>query len=127
MQKLYYTLFVAVALSFYGCGSGMKYYMINADMTRVNLGMNKDQVYERIGKPNNIIAAQRLPEGDLEVLEYLRVEQNSYTEKSIQRPIWVYFLNNELIEWGPGEDWQMDQAMKDRVIERYRDRHPHKK
>lgn len=52
--------------------------------------------------------------------------ENSYTDKSAKRPICVYFLNNELIEWGPGEDWQADQAFKDRVIERYQKRHPKK-
>jgi hypothetical protein len=122
MRKIYYTLLALALLSFYSCGSSMKYYMINADMTRVSLGMTKEQVYEKIGKPNTIISAQRLPEGDLEVLEYMRLEHNSYTEKSAQRPIWTYFLNNELIEWGPGEDWQIDHAINNRILEKHKNR-----
>lgn len=122
-MKVIYSIIVAALLasSTISC-TAMKYQMINADMSLVSLGMDKEQVYQQIGRPNNVISAQQLPEGDMEVLEYLRSELNSYTEKYSQRPIWLYFLDNKLIEWGPGEDWQGDQAMKERAIERYRNR-----
>lgn len=121
MKIIYTAGIVLLTLTVAACGA-MKYQMINADMSLVSLGMNKEQVYEKIGKPNNVIASQRLEEGDLEILEYMRVEHNSYTNKNIQRPIWLYFLNNQLMEWGPGEDWQVNQALKERAIERYRNR-----
>lgn len=114
-------LFIAVILFlFASCGSAFQYQNANADMSLVNLGMSKEEVHKKIGKPNNIISAKRTAEGTLEVLEYLRREVNTYTEKSVQRPIWVYFLNDELIEWGPGEDWQIDQARIDQIIERHK-------
>jgi hypothetical protein len=117
MKKTYLSL--AFALFLLGsCGPALQYQMINSDMSLVSLGMSKEEVYKKIGKPNNTIAARRTDEGPVEVLEYLRRETNSYTEKTVQRPICVYFLNNELIEWGPGEDWQVDQARVDQIIER---------
>lgn len=122
MKKLLFPVLFTVISILSSCGSAAKYYLINADMTRVNIGMTKEQVYEKIGKPNNIISARKTSEGTLEVLEYMRIEENSYTDKSAKRPIWVYFLDNELVEWGPGEDWQIDQAITDGIIERHKNR-----
>jgi len=103
------------------CGS-MKYQMINADMSRIRLGMPQDTVVERIGKPNHIVIAQHTDEGELEVYEYLRRELNLITEKHEDRPIWIYFIDKKVVEWAPGEDWQMGNAMTQSWLERYKQR-----
>lgn len=103
------------------CGA-MKYQMINADMSRINLGMQQDTVIQRIGKPNHIVIAQKTEEGELEVYEYLRRELNLITEKHENRPIWVYFIDKKVVEWAPGEDWQMGNAITQRWLERYKER-----
>src|SRR5690606_33293728 len=117
-RTLFYLL-VSGMVFLSSCGA-MKYQMINADMSLINIGMQKDTVVEKIGKPNMVIASPSTDEGILEVYEYLRIEYNSYTEKNENRPIWVYFVNGEVVEWGPGEDWQMDNAMAQRILDRYR-------
>ncbi|GEM_PF-1698510 len=103
------------------CGA-MKYQMINADMSRIRLGMLQDTVIERIGKPNHIVIAQNTEEGQLEVYEYLRRELNLYTEKHEDRPIWIYFIDKKVVEWAPGEDWQMGNAITQSWLERYKRR-----
>lgn len=100
--------------------TAIKYQMINADMSLISLGMQKEEVVNRIGKPNMVVSSQRSAEGDIEVYEYSRVEFNSYAEKNVHRPIWVYFVNNEVVEWGPGENWQIDNAITQQLLEKYR-------
>ncbi|MBD1433820.1 hypothetical protein H8B06_13365 [Sphingobacterium sp. DN00404] len=63
-------------------------------------------------------------EGPLEVYEYLPVERSSYTDSFENRPVWVYLLNGEVVEWDPGKDWQIDKALTKRMLERFRE---HKK
>lgn len=89
-------------------------------MSLINLGMSQQSVVEKIGKPNMVVVAQSTDDGPLEVYEYLRLEYNSYTKEHENRPIWVYFVNKEVVEWGPGEDWQMDNAITQRILDRYR-------
>src|SRR5690606_32542075 len=100
--------------------TAMKFQRINADMSLINLGMSQDTVVKKIGKPNMVVVAQSTDDGPLEVYEYLRLEYNSYTKEHENRPIWVYFVNKEVVEWGPGEDWQMDNAITQRILDRYR-------
>lgn len=100
--------------------TAIKYQMINADMSLISLGMQKEEVVNRIGKPNMVVSSQRSAEGDIEVYEYSRVEFNSYAEQNVHRPIWVYFVNNEVVEWGPGENWQIDNAITQQLLEKYR-------
>jgi len=110
------------ALAIAASCTAIKYQLVNADMSLINLGMTKGEVINRIGKPNMVVASQRTAEGDIEVYEYMRIEYNSYTEKNEHRPIWVYFINDEVIEWGPGENWQLDNAITERLLEKYKHR-----
>lgn len=111
-------LFAGIIL-FASC-TAMKFQRINADMSLINLGMSQETVVKKIGKPNMVVVAQSTDDGPLEVYEYLRLEYNSYTKEHENRPIWVYFVNKEVVEWGPGEDWQMDNAITQRILDRYR-------
>ncbi|TYR38232.1 DUF3192 domain-containing protein [Sphingobacterium phlebotomi] len=119
MRKLF-TYAAAVLLLFLASCAALRH----GDMSLISLGMSKEAVIKRIGKPNMVVMAQSTEDGPLEVYEYMTGEVNSYTEKVERRPIWVYFLNNEVIEWGPGEDWQKDAAFTRRMLERY---HEHKR
>lgn len=94
----------------------------HGDMSQISLGMDKETVIKRIGKPNMVVSAQSTEEGPLEVYEYMPMSPNTYTETYEARPIWVYFLNGEVVEWGPGEDWQIDNAITKRMLEKYRHR-----
>lgn len=91
-------------------------------MSLINIGMVQDTVVDRIGKPNMVVIAQMTQEGALEVYEYRRVEFNSITQKNEDRPIWIYFIDKKVVEWGPGEDWQMGSAATQRWIDGYRER-----
>ena len=117
MQKTL-TYITAGILLFFGSCAALKH----GDMSLISLGMSKETVIKRIGKPNMVVAAQSTEEGPLEVYGYMPVDRNSYTESLERRPVWVYFLNGEVVEWGPGEDWQIDNALTKRMLERYRHR-----
>ena len=114
--------FATIGLLLSASCTTIKYAKINADMSLIDLGMSKASVIDRIGKPNMIVIAQATDEGNLEVYEYMRLDYNSYTEKQERRPVWVYFVDGEVVEWGPGEDWQVDNAMTLRILEKYRQR-----
>lgn len=121
MRKILTVLAVGALLFFGSCGA-----LRHGDMSLISLGMPKETVVKRIGKPNMVVMAQSTEEGPLEVYEYMPVERNSYTETVERRPVWVYFLNGEVIEWGPGEDWQIDNAFTKRMLERYHKRKGHR-
>ncbi|WP_146113754.1 hypothetical protein [Sphingobacterium gobiense] len=116
MHKLF-TYLTAGVLLFLGSCAALRH----GDMSLISLGMSKETVVKRIGKPNMVVMAQSTEEGPLEVYEYMPVDRNSYTETVERRPVWVYFLNGEVMEWGPGEDWQIDNALTKRMLERYRE------
>lgn len=117
MHKLFTCLAAGVLLFLGSCAA-----LRHGDMSLINLGMSKETVVKRIGKPNMVVMAQVTEDGPLEVYEYLPVNRNSYTDSFENRPVWVYFLNGEVIEWGPGEDWQIDNAFTKRMLERYHNR-----
>lgn len=112
------TYITAGILFFFGSCATLRH----GDMSLISLGMSKEAVIKRIGKPNMVVAAQSTEEGALEVYEYMPVDRNTYTETFERRPVWVYFLNDEVVEWGPGEDWQIDNALTKRMLEKYRHR-----
>jgi len=113
---------LGIMIAILGSCTATRYQLINADMSLISLGMQKEEVVKRIGKPNLVVASQRSAEGNIEVYEYLRLEFDRYTEKRVDRPIWVYFVDDEVVEWGPGENWQMDNTITQRLLEKYRHR-----
>lgn len=113
-----FTFLTVGALLFLGSCSVLRH----GDMSLISLGMPKEMVVKRIGKPNMVVMAQSTEEGPLEVYEYMPVEHNSFTETVERRPVWVYFLNGEVVEWGPGEDWQIDNAITKKMLDKYRQR-----
>lgn len=117
MQKTLTYIFAGMLLFLGSCAA-----LRHGDMSLISLGMDKETVIKRIGKPNVVVAAQSTEEGPLEVFEYMPVDLNRYTDSFEPRPVWVYFLNDEVVEWGPGEDWQIDNAMTKRLLDKYRHR-----
>ncbi|MFD2743772.1 MULTISPECIES: outer membrane protein assembly factor BamE domain-containing protein [Sphingobacterium] len=91
-------------------------------MFDVRLGMTREQVVEVLGRPSMVVSAYTTENGDqIEVLEYVRNESNSLTDQVESRPIWTYFINNELFEWGPGENWETDAAFRRAILNRSKD------
>ena len=121
MRKLFTYATASLLLFLASCAA-----LRHGDMSLISLGMSKENVVKRIGKPNMVVMAQSTEDGPLEVYEYMPVERNSYTDSFENRPVWVYFLNDEVIEWGPGEDWQIDNAFTKRMLERYHQRKGHR-
>lgn len=113
-----FTYLTAGVLLFFGSCAALRH----GDMSLISLGMPKETVVKRIGKPNMVVMAQSTEDGPFEVYEYMPVNRNSYTDSFENRPVWVYFLNGEVVEWGPGEDWQIDSALTKRMLEKYRQR-----
>ena len=104
----------ALLLSFlsFSCGTSLKYAAINADMSLVELGMTKENVMKAIGPPNMVVSSRITDEGTLEVVEYLRQEPDHYVDKMVYRPIWLSFVDGKLVEWKPGENWQLENHLR---------------
>lgn len=111
---------VSAIFLFYGCAAYRQ--QMALDMFGVELGMSKEDLVGTLGRPNLIISAYTADNGDMiEVWEYVRQEQNSLTDQVEARPIWTYFVNNELFEWGPGENWETDAAFRRAILNRSQD------
>ncbi|WP_166335366.1 hypothetical protein [Sphingobacterium chungjuense] len=121
MKKIY--LSVIVLLGIYLLSSCATYkQQLALDMFNVRLGMTREEMVAILGRPSLIVSAYTAENGDIiEVLEYVRSEQNSLTEQVEARPIWTYFVNNELFEWGPGENWETDAAFRRAILNRSKD------
>ncbi|PVH26166.1 outer membrane protein assembly factor BamE domain-containing protein [Sphingobacterium corticibacter] len=121
MKKIYLSVIVLLGIFLLsGCATYRQQLALN--MFDVRLGMTREQVVEILGRPSMVVSAYTEENGDLiEVLEYVRSETNSLTEQVEARPIWTYFVNNELFEWGPGENWETDAAFRRAILDRSKD------
>ena len=118
MKKLHMYFTLGLFLFFASCAA-----VHHGDMSRISLGMSKEAVIDQIGRPNMVVSAQATEDGPLEVYEYLSSSMNTFTSEFERRAVWVYFLNNEVVEWGPGQnDWQFDSAIAKRMLQKYRER-----
>ncbi|MFD2600293.1 DUF3192 domain-containing protein [Sphingobacterium corticis] len=121
MRKTSLFLPLLTALLFFS-GCGLMKQQIALNMADVRIGMQKEEVMEMLGRPQMVVSAYTTEAGDvIEVLEYVRYEHNSLTDQNEVRPIWTYFINNELFEWGPGESWELDSAFRRSLMNRSRD------
>jgi hypothetical protein len=114
------------ALSFVGCAThgGMDAASYQLKMRRVDLGMQK-QEFRAVFPEANARGAKAYPQGAVEVLE---VMQGSYHFAPTNRPdvvrdglsgteyepIWFYFYNGKLVQYGKPNDWPKDP---DKVVE----------
>ena len=90
--------------------------MFGPDMTKIKIGMSKEEVIKNIGKPSTIVSAKKYEDGIQEILEYPTALQE---DSSGQRFYWLHFFNNELKEWGTKQSYTNDF---DAYYRRYRSR-----
>lgn len=68
--------------------------------------MTKQQVIYNLGKkPDNLIGSKAYPDGVIEVLQYTRTD---VWYGQVQERYWLYFLNDQLKQWGRPGDWQRE-------------------
>jgi hypothetical protein len=89
MQK---ALSLVLVLLLSGCGS---YF------TNVKLGMSKQELERVAGKPHAVIAANRVNENLVEVVEYRR---GGYWWGDLDQSYWFFFNGNKLEKWGRSGD-----------------------
>ena len=102
MKGLVAGALLAVLMS--GCASW------NVDISRLQLGMEPEQVQEAIGKPFAIRAAKMYNNGEngdewSEVWEYLP-PMLTWEPKTY----WVYFENGKVVQWGEPGDFTGSKA-----------------
>ncbi len=73
--------------------------------------MTKQEVRHKLGEPYNGIGSKRFQYGIVEVWEYRRY--NIWTGW-LEEQYWVYFLNDNLEQWGRPGDWSKEA---DRIYE----------
>ncbi len=83
----------------------------------LTVGDSKQQVISKIGVPVNVIGSKRFEEGNVDVWSYERWHARMGSDQK-EEEYWLYFLNNELEQWGRPGDWSQEA---DKVYEiRYR-------
>lgn len=77
------------------------------DLTRVKLGMARQEVNEAMRKrPDNIIGSKWYGDDLMEVVQYSR--WGGYGSSVLMERYWLYFVNDELIQWGRPGDWERE-------------------
>lgn len=90
MNKL---MIVIMALMMFGCASAGK-------MNRISLGMNKDQVIDKLGDPNSTKA------GDgVEVLSYMLTATDNDAIAYHYTEYWVVLKDNKCVQYGKAGDF----------------------
>jgi len=82
---------------------------------RMSLGMTKSEVKTAMGEhiPMKIIGSRAYENGVIEVGMY-QDRYLIYGQGTVEEVYYLYFLNNELIQWGRPQDWQKEA---DRIYE----------
>lgn len=82
---------------------------------RLSIGMTKQQVIYAMGDhiPLKIIGSKAYPNGTIEVGQYYD-KKVMYGRGVVEEIYYLYFLNNELVQWGRPQDWQREA---DRIYE----------
>lgn len=88
----------------------------NPDFSLVSLGMTKEEVISQLGKPQRVVGAQRYDDGILEIYEY-KIDK-LVSDEIDSRYNWLYFLNNELQEFGDRNQYIPNEY--DRYYNKYR-------
>ena len=86
------------------------------DFSLITLDMSKQEVISIIGKPQRVVSAQKYDDGVLEILEY-KVDKIA-SEQLDSRYNWLFFLNNELQEFGDKNQYLPNEY--DKYYQKYR-------
>ena len=79
----------------------------------LSIGETQEAVKAKLGKPVNVIGSKQFPDGVGEVWEYERWHAQFGFDR-VEETYWLYFLNDELAQWGRPGDWSKEA---DRIYE----------
>jgi len=81
----------------------------------LSLGMTKQEVAATMGTPDSTRASNRYSDG-VEIWDYV-LRRGGFPPKRRQR-YWLFFQNEQLVQWGEENDWGKFEREPDR-IEKY--------
>src|SRR3546814_513650 len=77
------------------------------DTFNLEIGMTKAEATHALQKkPDNIVGAKQYDDGVLEVVQFSSPAPVD-SEVQMER-YWLYFFNDQLVEWGQPLDWQLE-------------------
>lgn len=80
------------------------------DISKASVGMTKAEVRARLGDPVNVVGAKQYPDGVMEILQY-GYDTNQMFDGRPGPPgqaYFLYFFNDNLLQWGRAGDWQRE-------------------
>ncbi len=88
-----------------GCATPAKH------MTRISLGMTKEQVIQNLGNPTVARGAIRNKfDQTVEVWEYRLALPKTVWSQRDMKDYWLYFVENKLVRWGEAGDWEREAS-----------------
>ena len=93
MKRLLFISLTIILIS--GCAS-------TSTLRNLSIGMSKNEVVEILGEPVTTHASDR-HYGGIEIWDYIFREHGNPLSK--RQRYWVYFKENEVIQWGKEGDW----------------------
>lgn len=109
MQNKFFSLrFIScllLAILLVGCATSAKH------MTRISLGMSKEQVIQNLGNPTVARGAIRNKfDQTVEVWEYrLTLPKTVWSQRDMKN-YWLYFVEDKLVRWGEAGDWNREAS-----------------
>ena len=88
-----------------GCATPAKH------MTRISLGMSKEQVVQNLGNPTVARGAIRNKfDQTVEVWEYRLALPKTVWSQRDMKDYWLYFVEDKLVRWGEAGDWDREAS-----------------
>lgn len=73
----------------------------------ISIGDNKENIKEKLGEPVNVIGSKQFEEGSIEVWAYEKWDARMGWDV-LDQEYWLYFLDDELAQWGRPGDWRRE-------------------
>lgn len=113
MLKFCFLIFILLLACSYPYGRE-NYKKVNTE--KLELGMTKEQVKKALGRgPSSAVGSKYHKGHKVEVYHYIQAYFNWYGgEDHIQYEYYLYFYDDELVQWGRPGDWEKEA---DEIIE----------
>jgi len=118
MMKIYKIAWIIISLAvlYWGCEGILYYYTYpksqyrELNMSKISLGMSEKEVQKILGEPADVIGSRYYEEKHIiKVLQYMEAEFSySGSEDRLKKDYYLYFLDDELVQWGRPGDWEKE-------------------
>jgi hypothetical protein len=78
---------------------------------RIILGLNENQVAQRLGPPYRTVGTKEFPDGTIVVRHFIVNQVNYLEETGSKKEFYLYFWNGQLVRWDRPDEWETESDL----------------